>query len=220
MKVFQIGFNKCATTALYRLFSLSGVRALHGSGRYWRLNNHPAVVDRNVQLAIHRNMEAGRPALDTFEDFDAFFDMEFTLHGWNIENFRQYQTLAQDYPDAKFVLNIRDKEAWLNSRARHSDGLYLARAMERTGLSRKGVLDYWADDHDRHHEMVQDYFRAAPERLLVFDIDNTPVRKLKRFIGPKMELKPRHWRHERVTDNMVARRGWTDAENKRNARAA
>ncbi len=225
MKVFQIGFNKCAASALQSMFLKSGVRALHGPGRYWRLNGHPAVTGRNVQLVIHRNIAAGRPALESLEDFDAFFDMEFSQHGWNIENYREFGTLAQDYPDARFILNTREKAAWLHSRARHNDGLYLKHAMDRTGLGRRGVLDYWADDFDRHHEMVQDYFRDRPDRLLVFDIDTTPIRRLKRFVGPEIDLKPRHWKPARTPDEAAEAKAGKSTEQaadstERNARAA
>lgn len=210
MRLFQIGFNKCATSALWRLFHDSNVKALHGSGRYWRLRGHPVLRDRAAQLQIHRNIRMGRPAVEGFEEFLAFFDMELTTATHTVENYRHFATLARDYPDARFLLNTRDKGDWLRSRARHADGAYLRFAMQRTGLSRDAVLRMWADDFDRHHDLVRDFFREEQDRLLEFDIDTTPIKTLKRFVAPELHIWPRFWRRHRVTDAVVAREGWSD----------
>ncbi|NSY39534.1 hypothetical protein [Leisingera sp. ANG59] len=71
----QIGFNKCATLSLTRLFNRSGVNSLHcnwskGKGR----QEKPL-----YQARIHRNLKAGRPAFEGLERFSSFFDPEFDL---------------------------------------------------------------------------------------------------------------------------------------------
>ena len=204
MRIFQIGFDNCGAAALNQLFQASGVRTLHGSGRYWRLQGHPAVAGANVQLLIHRNFQAGLPGVTGFDDFQAFFGMEFTQNGWVIENYRHFADLARDYPDARFLLNPRDCDAWLAARVQRDDGLYLAQAMERTGMSRRGVLNLWVDDFHRHHDMVRDYFRAAPDRLLEFDVDTTPVKTLARFVRPGLRIWPRHWRRAQAAEESRA----------------
>ncbi|WP_425052277.1 hypothetical protein [Psychromarinibacter sp. S121] len=194
MRLFQIGLNNCADLALYELFTASGVKALRGSGIEWQ--DTPRALDRrNAQIMIHRNIRAGRHALEGLDGFDAFFDMEFVVNGGAIENFRQFPLLAEDYPDAKFLLNTRDKQDWLRDRAQYRDGLYLELAKERTGMSDRGVLNMWADDFHRHHDMVCTHFANQPGRLLEFDIDRTPIRELKRFVSPAMHLVTRHWQH-------------------------
>ncbi|MDF0596673.1 hypothetical protein [Psychromarinibacter halotolerans] len=178
--------------ALHELFTASGVTSLRGSGIDWQ-ETAPTLDRRNAQIRIDRNIRAGRHALDGLEEFDAFFDMEFVVNGGSIENFRHFALLAEDYPDAKFLLNTRDKQDWLRDRALARDGLYLRLAKERTGMSDKGVLNMWADDFHRHHDMVRSYFAPQPGRLLEFDIDRTPIRDLKRFVAPDMHLMTRHW---------------------------
>lgn len=199
MRFFEIGFDNCGSEALSRLFHASNVKTLCDNGRYWRLMGHPLVSTNNVQLLIHRNIEAGRRAIEGLEEFHAFFGMEFVQNGWHIENYRHFAAIAQDYPRAKFLLNTRDTDDWLRARTRREGGLFLERAMANTGMSRKGVLNLWADDFHRHHEMVRDFFRDQPSRLLEFDIDRTPVKALVRFVRPDMRIAPRHWRSDLAT---------------------
>lgn len=200
MRIFQIGFNDCGEAALAHLMHKSGVRTLFGQGRYWQLQGHPAVAGRNVQLVIHRNIEAGRPAIDGFEDFQAFCGMEFWQNGWMIENFRHIATLAEEHRDARFILNTCDAGDWLSRRIQRSDGLYLTQAMERTGMSRRGVLNLWTDDFHRHHALVREYFYSRPDQLFEFDIDHTPIKELIQFVRPAARLWPRFWRQYRQGD--------------------
>lgn len=208
--VFQIGFNKCGTTALNKLFHHSGYRALHGTGWYWKDRNHPALHRRKAQVVIHRNLRAGRPAVESLEDFDAFFDMEFPRGPQQVENFRHFAAMARDYPDARFILNTRDKADWLRSRARHNDGVYLENACKATNLDAGAVLQMWAADFDRHHDAVRMFFAAEQDRLLDFDIDKTPIRKLVKFFKPDFVLYPRFWKKTRVTDLVAKSRDWAD----------
>lgn len=210
--LFQIGFNKCATTALASLFSRAGIRSLHSGGRKWRRIGHPAIAGRNPQLDIQTNIREGRPPIEGLEDFGAFFDMEFAQRLELIENFREYRAFARAYPHARFMLNTRDREDWLRSRIRHKDGMYLGRAMKRMGKDRDAVLQFWADDFDRHHAEVREFFAAESDRLLVFDIDCDHVRKIVRFARPEVSLNPRHWRRIRVTDEVAEANDWSDAD--------
>lgn len=212
IQVFQIGFNKCATTALYNLFARSGVRALHSGGRHWRRQGHPAFVGKNPQLEIHRNILAKRPSLTGYEEFQALFDMEYARGPELVENFRHFHVFAKEFPDAKFILNTRDKIDWLRSRARHGDGKYIMYAMKRMQLSREEVLQAWSDDFDRHNEKVQKFFLAEKDRLLDLNIDTAEVSEIIRFVKPDIKLWPRFWKRIRVTDQVAARLEWTETE--------
>ncbi|SFK30324.1 sulfotransferase [Celeribacter marinus] len=209
-KLFQIGFNKTATTALFWLFINSGHSALHSSGRRARLAGHPVVSKLHPQLVIHHNICAGRPAVQGLEDFDAHFDMEHDLPNSpiKIENFKFFDRLARDYPRAKFVLNVRECDAWVMSRARHNDGQYLKRSMARLAQSEAEVLDQWRDEHARHHNAVRAFFAAEQDRLLVFDIDRDPIDTLVDFCAPDFALDPAQWGKARVTDDVVQKLGW------------
>lgn len=211
--IFQIGFNKCATSAFFRLFLKAGNKALHSGGRYWRLRDHKAIAGKNPQLEIHNNIEHGRPPIEGFEDFDSFFDMEFVHGEIPIENFRRFEKFAIAYPQAKFLLNTRKKEDWLRSRARHHDGLYLAIAMSHYKLERSDILSKWSDDFDIHHQKVREFFLNENDRLLDFDIDKSDIQELVNFVGPERALNETDWKRVRVTDKVAAAKSWKDEEN-------
>ena len=72
IRFFQIGFSECEMTAFCRLFYRAGVKSLHSSGRFWRGGGPPAVKRRNARQVFLKNVLAGRPALDSLEDSQAF----------------------------------------------------------------------------------------------------------------------------------------------------
>ncbi|MFW8637121.1 sulfotransferase [Cribrihabitans pelagius] len=193
----QIGFNKCATLSLTRLFNRSGVNALHcnwskGKGR----KEKPP-----YQARIHRNLKAGRPAFTGLDRFSGFFDLELIRAKRHYENFKQFQAIAEAYPKAKFILNTRGKAKWLRSRARHTNGLYLSKHMALHNESEEQVFARWARDFDTHHANVRAYFADKPGRLLEFDITADPIAKLTGFFAPDFTLDPAHWGHAHKTSD-------------------
>jgi hypothetical protein len=185
--------------------------AIHSGGRYWRRQKHPAILHRNPQVDIHNNIVEGSPALTGFDDFQAFLDMEYVLDPTlpMIENYRHYKLFAEEYPDARFILNTRRRADWLRSRTRHSNGRYIQLAMDRTGLDRDGVLQMWSEDWDSHHAAVRAYFADKPDRLIEFDIDRDDPQELVDFLAPEMRLHARHWSMVRVTDKVAKNLNWT-----------
>jgi hypothetical protein len=212
-KLFQIGFNKTATTALFWLLINSRHTALHSSGRRSRRAGHPIVSKAHPQIWIHQNICASLPPVEGLEDFEGHFDMEYDLPNSpiKIENFKFFDRFARAYPDSKFVLNIRDCDAWLRGRARHNGGQYIKRAMARYRLSEQEVLDRWRSEHARHHDAVRGFFAPEQDRLFVFDIDETPVEEFIAFCQPELDLNPSHWGASRVTDVVAKQQGWTNS---------
>jgi hypothetical protein len=91
-----------------------------------------------------------------------------------------YRELARAYPDSRFVLTVRDKEAWIRSVLRHRQrfprgaGPFTAGPVRRSLRALFGGVD---DDRemlsrgwDAHVAGVHAWFRDEPERLLVLDI--------------------------------------------------
>jgi hypothetical protein len=206
--IFQIGFNKCATTALFWLFVNSGHAALHSSGRRSRKAGHQVVSRQHPQIQIHHNICSGLPPVAGLEDFNAFFDMEYDRpqSEIKIENFKFFDRFALAYPDAKFILNTRDKQSWLRSRSRHNDGLYLARSMKRWGLSKEATLERWAGEFERHNDSVRNFFQKEHDRLIIFDIDESSIESVVDFAAPHFKLLPQHWGMSRKTDMVIAKK--------------
>lgn len=206
---FQIGFNKTATTALYKLF-LRGpkIKPIHSAGRKWRRKGHPAIVKAHPQRTIHQNIQEGRDPLESLEDFNAFFDMEFITHEIYIENYKAFALLEQTYQNAKFLLNIRPRDEWIRSRSRHSDGKYLEAFKTRLQLDEAGVIRHWENEYDSHISNVRAYFADKPEKFMEFDVGVTSIDTLIDFCAPEFQLSPQAWQMVRVTDRKAKAKGW------------
>ena len=192
-RVFCIGFNKCGTSSLHHLFRKSGLKSLH------------CVDQRNKRLAalLMNNLAFGRRAMAGSEDHHAFSDISLNGGQMFIEGCRFFKKFHEDYPDAFFILNTRDCDAWIRSRLRHN--LYndyptmIDRAKKIFGLSEDEVVDQWRALFRRHHEEVRAHF-AGYERFIEFDIENDAPEKLRDFLAPAYRIKPHHWVKANSTD--------------------
>ena len=114
-KIFQIGFNRCGTRTLHHYFSRNGLRAVHwDEGRLAR--------------RMFANLASGNNLLEGYEQFDVFTDMEYLDDfGTYLEAYKLFPQLAAQYPNAIFILNTRNREAWIRSRLTHGKELSHAR---------------------------------------------------------------------------------------------
>src|SRR5262249_43501774 len=93
-----------------------------------------------------------------------------------------YAQLDKAFPGSKFVLTVREKEAWLRSAEVHRRLLLgwwdqfprFKRFQEFVSAAAYGVVGYNRDRfsfaYDAHVRTVLDYFRGRPDDLLVLDI--------------------------------------------------
>jgi hypothetical protein len=196
--IFQIGFNRCGTEALYRFFSGSGIPSVHWSRG-------------NLAKVIHLNISAGRSPLAGFDGFRAFFDMEGFIvipsMGYLIEAFKYFSALYRAYPDAVFILNTRSRDRWLESRLAHAGGDYARLYQELARIpSRDALIRHWLDDWDRHHDQVRSFF-ADRGRLVEFNIESDDASKLVAAI-PELDLDARHFqRIPNVTSRIIVMSG-------------
>lgn len=183
MKVFQIGFNKCATRSLYQLFSSAGCKAVHWEG---------GKLARDLKASF----EAGAKPLAAWDDTVFFSDMELVNDrtGPLIEGNRYFAYLHKHYPDARFILNTRDVEDWLFSRVDHNEGKYLNNYRHHFGLTRtRDIMDRWRKDWEEQHLAVRTHFASHPEALLEYHIKLDPVEKLFDFFAPEIDLTQGEW---------------------------
>jgi hypothetical protein len=199
-RVFQIGFNRCATGALFKLFQNSGVRSLHHMGRKHRKAGDLTLIDLNPQKVIHKNLRRGRPPVEGLDEFTGFFDMEYTDRHKRFENYRYFAQFAEAYPDALFIFNTRDKDRWLRSRIAHNRGKFLQKTTDLMGMTPEAVLEHWAEHYDIHTAEVAAYFADKPHRCLRFEVDRDPIDKLLRFFQPYYKLNPKRWKPVHQTD--------------------
>jgi hypothetical protein len=153
-RVFGIGLNKTGTSSFHHAMTMLGLESLHWGG--------PEVRDK-VQAAL----DTDRPLLTNLDPrFDAFSDI--LLLSTN------FARLDAEYPGSKFVLTVRDVDAWVDSRRRHVEN----------NIARKARGEYdgtflvvdeagWRAEWDAHVVRVRDYF-AGRDDFLEIDITAGP----------------------------------------------
>jgi len=196
-RIFLIGFNKCGTTSFHDYFKANGIASVH-----WRANH--------LARALHRNLNACNPLLTGIDRWTAYTDMNCipgspwgrsnSDHAPLIEGCRYFRELQREHPAALFILNTRDPFDWLRSRLQHDQGQFAAaylRALASEGIRTKRQLKRrWLRDWYEHHAAVMNYFHdTAPDQLLVFHIQATPVRQLNRFLSPHFSITQRSFPH-------------------------
>ena len=223
-RFFQIGFNRCGTASLHRFFCLNGVASVH--------HDHGRLA-----IAMDANLRAGRPVLAGYEDFEAFLDMSYQRAHIHVEIYKRWEALLEQVPEARFVLNLRDVDRWVESRL--AMGAWTEWRGERPargfgapwddaphGLVRRippfreryrlchGLADvgavtaHWRADWARHVAAVKASIPA--DRLLVFDVERDPPEALCRFAGLDTGA-ARHWGRENLSLGSLGRAlaGWT-----------
>jgi hypothetical protein len=172
-KIFQIGFNKCGTTSFHDLFERSGYRSIH-----WD--------EGRLAQCILANSDASHPLLTGYETYTFFFDMEWLTETTSIAIYlTHYQQLDREYPGSRFILNTRNIDAWIASRLRHKD--FIDRFRRAFRQTRSQAIKTWRAEWICHHASVKAYFAARPESLLVYDLDNDSIDKLRVFL-PEFNL--------------------------------
>lgn len=170
MKIFCIGLNKTGTISLHHAFERLGFRSLHWGGP-------------ETKQKISRAMREGRGLVDLLGPYDAYSDI------WGIA--QRFGMLDEQYPGARFVLNTRDLDAWLNSRRAH---------VERYETGEPVDVDGWRSMYLDHHERVRAHFAQRPDDLLEIDVTaGDGYEKLCPFLGVAVPDEPFPWKHKRPT---------------------
>lgn len=159
-RFFQVGFNRCGTTAIADMFERNALTAVH----HTYVRNGEV---KNLAIEIAENIEAGLPPLAGMDHIDAFTDVEYVAADRIVEGYKYFRAISEAYPEVYFILNVRKREDWILSRLNF--GTYLDRYAAYLGTDRDGVLAHWESDWDAHIAAVKGHI--PDERLLVWDID-------------------------------------------------
>lgn len=148
-KVFCIGMPMTGTSSLARALSILGVQTIG-----WL-----------PQSEVLYQLEDGDLRLPILKEKDGLTDLI---------GVRWYRELDRVYPGSKFVLTIRDQDAWLNAIAElwnRDDSLKRKHAYYYYRISVFGCLnflrDHFADVYQDHVRNAQAYFVNRPEQFLV-----------------------------------------------------
>ena len=158
MKVFCIGFHKTGTTSLDKALQRLGYN----------------VVGVRHELAQPLMQGDVQPAINLMKNYDAAQDNPWPL---------LYKELDTAYPGSKFILSIRDEQAWWESIRRHFAG---KTTQLRTWIY--GVGDPTGEEqryrrrYRKHNEEVKRYFSGRKD-LLIFHTGKDGWRELCQFLA-------------------------------------
>lgn len=186
-RVVQIGFHKCGTRSLERLFRGAGHRVVKFKVR------RPFCRSRIAALLIRENLRASRKAFAGLEDFTFYADLIYQSDDDAFEPIRHFREIMGDYPDTILLLNVRQREDWIKSRLKHSHGEFLRRVMRQRGTdSVEEIASAWREEWDAHLADVRAFMADRPLQLVEFDLDNDSVQAL---IGqfPAYRLRDEDW---------------------------
>ena len=193
MKIFCIGLSKTGTTSLTEALKILGFDAVH-----WYATKHAFRYTDDGGIDID---------WDFFERHDAFADTPIA---------RIYPQLDERYPDAKFILTVRDTEAWLESFADQFAAARLDPFSARLHRDLYGTADFDAAGYRRaflgHGDRIHSHFARRPGQLLRLDVTRPDAwSRLCGFLAieaPERPFPHRFKRLERVADERAG--SWSD----------
>lgn len=145
-KIFCIGFHKTGTTSLSFALNTLGYRVTGPNG----------VDDPDISSNVLQMVD------DLVRRYDAFQD-----NPWPIA----YKELDRKYPGSKFILTLRDSDAWIDSQVRHFGRQETPMRKWIYGVGcPQGNEEIYLEVFERHNMEVLDYFKDRPHDLLVMNL--------------------------------------------------
>ena len=202
-KIFIIGFNKTATRSLHHFFKENGLPSVH-----WDHFHLVRCLERNIELG--KKLLTGGIVHNTkvnsegrYEDMVVFSDMTNPVPPKDPSDY--YKQLDIDYPNSKFILNIRNVDGWITSRFNHGGGNYYLKhlkffRLDDTESGRNELKQIYKKMHENHHKDVLEYFKNRKNDLIVFDIVNDNIEKVIKFFEGIYKLDSKLYKHHGKTN--------------------
>lgn len=172
MKIFGIGLSKTGTSSLAHALEILG----------YRTKDYPG-----IERYVPGDLACMDPAL--LASYDAFTDTPIPCF---------YRELDRAYPDARFILTVREREGWLKSCQKQFTEKLAAKQNEahnRLFMDLYGTTVFdaekFAAGYERFVNGVMAYFAQRPRDLLVLDITGGEGwEKLCPFLGKPIPEQP------------------------------
>ena len=182
MKVFQIGFNKCGTKSLYTFFKQNGHRSIH---------NNKSIEE----YTLKSNHAKGKLLCDGADGIILWSDIRYVQ--------RNFSILANQYPDSKFIFNVRNFDNWLQSKQRQTNRPFAKYdKYNREYIDKYDIKilfkEYWKAYWIIHTTDIEEYFVGVQsKRLLVFDIEKDTGEKIADFL-PELKFHNLKFPHRNI----------------------
>ncbi len=96
-----------------------------------------------------------------------------------------FRKLDAMFPNAKFILQVRDLDAWLDSRLEHIHRLPPGKDRGADWTATPEAMETWIRRRDSHHTAVLEHFRDRPDDLLLINFIRDPdaAARIAAFLG-------------------------------------
>lgn len=174
-KIFSIGFNKCATTTLHKLFQNNELTSIHDPNWFY-----------SKDLKFYKNYQCFTDGFERLTPILKFPDLHFLERNFN----------------CKFIVLTRGLRSWLISRIRHLEieHIYLNGI---TNYSENrfddSVILTWVNDRNYWYTYINNYFRNK-SNIKIVSIDN---KNWINDICSFCKLKNNEKEHRNKTDNYI-----------------
>ncbi len=164
MKIFCIGLSRTGTSSLTKALGIMGYKSIHFPKKILNLKDQRLIIKFDKIL----------------DDYDAFSDTPIV---------RFYKELDVKYPGAKFILTVREIDAWLKSCERYfsfrSKGDIYNKSLR---LDLYGTAEFskekFKESYYKHLDEVLKYFKNRKQDLCIINIcDGEGWEKLCSFLG-------------------------------------
>lgn len=104
-----------------------------------------------------------------------------------------FRKLDAMFPNAKFILQVRDLDTWIDSRLEHIRRLPPNKPRHPLWTIKESSIRAWTVQRNAYHIEVLNHYRDRPDDLLLINYIRDPhaAEKITRFLGhPPLEQKP------------------------------
>ncbi len=196
--IFQIGYEKCGTKALFDFFKRNNISSFHYGDKF----KNKKILLRNYMLDNYKN---NKPVLGElinkfmfFSDFKVYIDsstidtsVKFLNKEYKFGMYKTwYEVLTKQYPNSKYILNIRPVNNWLKSRYTYVQNINKKTLVD---LIKDEISSVYLDDIDvlvafkeiwyKYICDLLNFFKINKlnDNLIIFDIENENASVLTNF---------------------------------------
>ena len=183
-KIFLIGFIRCGSKSISTFFRNNGYATCD-------FNEHGGDLGKS----IFDNFLQGNDLISSkYQNYTVYSDMDYVYgcKDFPCYGYRFYQKLDQQYPDAKFILNLRPLMNWIQINQKNKKGSYFRFCKNIYGFSDQQLFLHWSEHYQNHVSEVKNYFFDKPEKLLTFDITKDNSNKMINFLDT-FYLNQKYW---------------------------
>lgn len=172
---FVVGFPKSGTTSVYRFFNCSGVVTQHYCSGGERRDHPPCRYGKMSNCILQNMAKPNRTMLQGCGDYTVYaqIDGERDTGGIFLPQHFHLDRLHQEYPDATFILPLREPNEWARSVVNWFQlkgkfvKEYTIKSSNHTPPARGRAVQFLKSIYMEHTEFIQDFVRQHPSHTLV-----------------------------------------------------